>query len=154
MISKLLPLAIMLVLIISCGLNDNTSQVEFFERSEKHYSKFVNQNSAPAGGIIPDLTHDIYVINDDEYEIEVALYKDKRFFYNLDSKKYIGYGNWRYENGRLILEAVTRHFKMFIELVSLDPEGDDLALAYTDRFGYKVKSLEISNLVKHVHSFD
>ncbi|MBL7665997.1 MAG: hypothetical protein JNM93_12755 [Bacteriovoracaceae bacterium] len=127
-------------LAVACQeLSNNTSQVKVFLREESHYLKLVNDSKNEA-----NLNKDIYLANDD-YPIELALYENKRFYYNLPNYGE-GYGSWKYDQGKIQLEARTAHFPMHIDLVSVEEKGTGFAITFRDRFGPKVLKVDLANV--------
>lgn len=105
------------------------------------YSKFVNQKKMPAS---PNLTLDKTIINH-KYPIEIALYKDGRFFYDLPNLG-TGKGKWKYRDGKIELRASRKIFDMYIEVYGADASIENAAIQFTDRFGSNTLKMENKNL--------
>ncbi|CAM9911495.1 unnamed protein product, partial [Chrysoparadoxa australica] len=98
--------------------------------SEDNYSELINDKPMPE---VVNLKADKTLLNRD-YPIEVALYKDKKWYYDLP-RFGEGSGTWEVVDGKIHLFAKTRIFDMHIDVVSLDEVGEKLALKFRDRFG-------------------
>jgi len=84
---------------------------------------------------------DTIVLEDTSYPISLKLYKDGRFFYQL-KKLGDGWGTWEHKKGYLHLYAERKIFVMNFEIHSINPEGQDLSLEFSDRFGPKFLRLQ------------
>ena len=95
--------------------------------------------------VSPNLSTDKTLINT-EYPIEIALYEDHKFYYDLPDLG-DGTGSWSYEDGHLILKASREIFDMKIDVHSLDTAGKEIAIHFIDRFGpntLKMRSVNVS----------
>jgi hypothetical protein len=120
--------------------SESKSELRFFKVSEAKYQEIVNEKPMPKD---VNFNIDKSVANRD-YPIEVALYNDKKFFYDLP-RYGTGQGTWEIVDGKIHLFAETRLFDMHIDIVSLDEEANKLALKFRDRFGPKILSAEKLN---------
>jgi hypothetical protein len=105
------------------------------------YTKFVNQKKMPSN---PNLTLDKTIINH-KYPIEIALYKDGRFFYDLPNLG-TGKGKWKYTDGKIELRATRKIFDMYIEVYGADTTIETAAIQFNDRFGSNTLKMENKNL--------
>lgn len=119
---------------------DSKSELRFFKVSEAKYQTIVNEKPMPND---VNFNLDKSLANRD-YPIEVALYNDKKFSYDLP-RYGTGKGTWEIVDGKIHLFAETRLFDMHIDIVALDETADKLALKFRDRFGPKVLSAEKLN---------
>jgi predicted small lipoprotein YifL len=131
-------LFVLMLVFTSCGGKGPT---KFYSASEASFSKFVNEKDMPKN---PNLTLDKSIVNN-EYPIQLALYKNKKFYYdlpNLDD----GTGTWSYVNGQIILKSKHRLFDMRIDVKALDENAGKLAITFIDRFGPHTLKMDNSNL--------
>jgi len=132
----------LLIFITSCG---NKSSSPKFQRVEAaNFNKFVNQKELSPD---PNLNLDKVIVNND-YPIEIALYKDNQFYYNLPNLG-DGKGTWVYKNGFLKLTASRKIFDMVIEVHSIDETAQQLAIKFSDRFGPNVLRVQNENIDQH-----
>lgn len=129
--------------LISCGdgLGGEKEAVSFFTASAASYSPFVNQKSLPKD---VDLTSDITFLNRD-YPIEIALYKNGEFFYDLPNLG-TGRGTYKHEDGKIHLFAKRTLFNMNIEVIASNEDATEFVLRFRDRFGVRVLPTEKMNL--------
>ena len=128
---KAILLIILGLFLTSCGIkNDGPGKLKFFEVTQEHFNPYINEKAAPEK---PDLNLDKVIVND-EYPFEIALYKDKKWFYHLKNLG-DGFGSWKFENGRIILYAERIIFDMYVEVVALSEEAKDIAIRFADRKG-------------------
>lgn len=116
-----------LMLLISCGKQEAT---KLYKVQDSALTKFVNSKNMPKD---PNLTLDKSIVNN-SYPIEIALYEDNRFYYNLPNLG-DGNGTWKLNNGVIELKAKRTLFDMFIEVKGSDEATENLAIQFTDRFG-------------------
>lgn len=116
-----------LLLLVACG-KQGKSKLHKIESAA--LTKFVNNKSLPKD---PNLTLDKSIVNNN-YPIEIALYSDNRFYYNLPNLG-DGKGTWKYSNGRIELKAKRTLFNMYIEVMGSDEAAQNLSIHFTDRFG-------------------
>ena len=116
-----------LVLLMSCGKQGSS---KLFKVEESKLTKFVNQKDLPKD---PNLTLDKSIVNN-SYPIEIALYEDNRFYYNLPNLG-DGKGTWKLNNGVIELKAKRTLFDMYIEIQGSDEASQNLTIQFTDRFG-------------------
>lgn len=125
--------------LLSCGEGKSP---KFHKASQVEFSKFVNQKNMPSS---PNLSLDKVVVNND-YPIEIALYKDNKFYYDLPNLG-DGTGTWQYFSGHLVLKAKRPIFDMNIEVHGKDVKMDTLKLRFRDRFGLKIIDTENVNFL-------
>ena len=135
-----LGLFLLLILFISCSGKDSGTEL-YLAKDESSYLKFINDKKMPAN---PNLTVDKSIVNND-YPIEIALYKDQRFFYHLPNLG-SGKGTWEYKDGKIELKAKRSLFDMFIEVYGASQDHSHLAIQFTDRFGPNSLAMENSNI--------
>lgn len=92
----------------------------------------------------PNLTIEKSFINE-QYPIEIALYDDHRFFYNLPNLG-TGKGTWTYKGGKIKLKAKRSLFDLDIEIYGSDATHSQLAIQFSDRFGPNTLKMENNNL--------
>jgi len=122
------------------GSSEEKTPLKFFLVEQKDLEHLINPKSMPES---PNLNQDKTILNRD-YPIEVALYNDGQFFYdlpNLDS----GSGTWKYEGGMIKLSAKLVLFSMYIEVVAIEKGAEKVALKFSDRFGPKSLPSEKTN---------
>ena len=130
------------VCILGCGVRqEEASPLQFFDVQEGAYAKYVNNYSMPNE---PNLTLDKTIYNND-YPIEIAIYKDGKFYYNLPTLD-DGHGTWKEVNGKLELFARRKLFDMFIEIHPNDQEVKNVKIKFSDRFGPKILNMNNSNI--------
>ena len=127
-----------LLLLSSCG---KKQKLTLTRAPVAAFQKYVNPKDIEAQ---PNLNADRTIVNND-YPIEIALYRDKRFYYNLPNLG-DGKGSWEYEKGYLLLKARRDLFDMVIEIHPTDEGAERLALRFIDRFGLNLISTETMNL--------
>jgi len=129
-----ISLVFLLLLLSSCG---KEKKIPLYRGAETDYQKFVNQRNLSAPNTNADKT-----IRNNDYPIEIALYNDHRFYYDLPNLG-DGTGTWEFEDGKLHLKAKREIFDMEIDVQGRDPEIQNLAISFTDRFGSQ--TLEVTN---------
>ncbi|WP_053335874.1 hypothetical protein [Bacteriovorax sp. DB6_IX] len=139
---KLLMMTLLLGL-ISCGKNSESkkSELRFFKVQGDDFSQYINQKAMPE---TPNLQEDKSIINND-YPIEISLYKDGKWYYNLPNLD-DGHGTWKYEGGTIKLHASRILFDMNISIEAIEEGADEVAIRFSDRFGPKVLAMEKSNI--------
>lgn len=128
-----------LFFLISCGINQEKSELKYFKVKSQDFHKYINQKNMPTN---PDLSADKAIINN-EYPFEIALYQDGKWFYNLPNLD-IGTGTWKFENGIIKLYAKRTLFDMHIDVEALSEEARAIAIKFSDRFG--PQALEMTNI--------
>lgn len=116
-----------LLVLVACGKQSST---KLYKVQESAVTKFVNNKSLPAD---PNLTLDKSIVNN-SYPIEIALYSDNRFYYNLPNLG-DGNGTWKLQDGVIQLKAKRTLFNMYIEVKATDEGAETLSIQFTDRFG-------------------
>lgn len=122
-------LLLLALTLISCG---GKSGPKVYALKEESFSKYVNDKNI-ATKTEANLSIDKSIVNND-YPIQIALYKNKTFYYdlpNLDD----GTGTWSYQNGHIVLKSKHKFFDMRIDIHSIDQNGDKLAIKFIDRHG-------------------
>lgn len=122
---------------VGCG---NKSKSKLHPIREEVIPQIVNQKAYSEANPHQDKT----ILNRD-YPIEIALYNDGRFYYDLP-RLGDGHGTWRNSDGVLKLKAKRTLFDMHIEVKSNDEEGKTLAIQFSDRFGPKTLKMEKMNM--------
>lgn len=125
--------------LVSCG--KPAKKVPLYAIKSEALTQYVNQKSMPAS---PNLTLDKSIVNND-YPIEIALYQDQRFYYNLPNLG-SGKGTWKYHNGKIQLKAKRSLFDMHIDALAADPSSSELAIQFSDRFGENTLKMMNVNL--------
>ena len=133
----------------SCGKTGRgeKSELTFFKVESADFSRYINQKQAPKD---PNIYEDITLYNN-EYPIEITLYKDGRWFYhlaNLDD----GFGTWKFEDGKIKLFATRTLFDMYIDIEAREKNAKDVAIRFSDRFGEKVLLMNKRNIEEEVDS--
>ncbi len=118
---------LMLLTAVSCG---KQGSAKLYRVDEAQLTKFVNQKNMPGS---PNLTLDKSIVNT-SYPIEIALYKDGQFYYDLPNLG-DGKGTWKNENGKIELKAKRTLFDMYIKVQASDEAAETLSIQFTDRFG-------------------
>lgn len=129
-------LLISLIFLTACG-KQGTSKI--YPLNDKAVSKYVNQKSMPSD---PNLTLDKSIVNT-SYPIQIALYKDGKFYYDLPNLG-DGTGTWEKTNGKILLKAKRSLFDMYIEIHGSDKEAQNVSIQFSDRFG--PNTLKMKNL--------
>lgn len=127
----------MCLLAASCGKKGE----KFYPAKEESFQKFVNAKDLPKD---PNMNLDKSIINND-YPIQIALYRNKRFYYdlpNLDD----GTGTWSFEGGQIVLKSKHRLFDMRLDVRALDPNAKNVAISFIDRHGPQTLRMEKSNI--------
>ena len=129
---------------MSCG---KKAEVKLFSASEDSYSKYINAKAAPTGDL-PNISSDKNVMNE-QYPVELALYQDHRFYYNLPNLG-DGYGTWNYVDGKIVMKTkrdiLGKDITMTYELQANDTDAKDVSLQFTDRWGAQSYRLKKNNL--------
>lgn len=126
--------------LISCGGSGSASDLVFYEVSNDSYSQLINQRAMPAS---PNLKLDKTIRNDD-YPIEIALYSDGKFYYNLPTLG-DGNGTWTQEAGYIKLYSERTLFDMYIEIKALDENANQFGITFIDRFGPQAIKVQKDN---------
>ena len=133
----------------SCGLKKEKGELILFEKDQSDYSKFINQKSKPPS---PNLSIDKYIVNAD-YPIEIALYDDGKFYYNLPNLG-DGEGTYKYEDGVLKLVATRKILGIEIDMNYLftitRKDGSKSVLKFRDRFGNQAIETALTEKVRHI----
>jgi hypothetical protein len=130
---------LVLFVIVACGQQEKTP-LQMYKVDEDHFRPLVNKKDISTN---PDLQSDLFLANYD-YPIEVALYKNGKFYYNLDNLG-DGHGTWKYQNGMIKMFAERRIFDMHMDIRSSNEEGTTFAITFSDRFGPKYLKLKLIN---------
>lgn len=140
---NLILISLLALALVSCGGSPKEEKVAttFFNVPSAAFVPFVNQKKIPAD---VDLTRDITLLNRD-YPIEIALYKNGEFFYDLPNLG-SGRGTYKYKDGKIHLFAKRALFNMNIEIIASNEEATDFVLRFRDRFGVRVIPTEKMNL--------
>jgi hypothetical protein len=133
---------VLVLLSISSCTGKSASADLYAAKEPQEFSKFINAKQMPAN---PNLTVDKAFINND-YPIEIALYQEHRFFYNLPNLG-SGTGRWKYNDGKIELRAKRKIFDMYIEVYGADQNIQELAIQFSDRFGAKTIKMENQNFM-------
>lgn len=127
-----------LAALLSCGQKGST---KLFKVNSGSLSKFVNEKKMPKS---PNLSLDKSIINN-SYPIEIALYEDGRFYYDLPNLG-DGHGRWKLNDGVIELKAKRTLFDMYIEVHGTDEAVNTLTIHFTDRFGPNVLKMDNVNI--------
>lgn len=125
-----------LVTAAGCGKQGKS---KIYPLKEGAITKYVNQKGLPSD---PNLTLDKSIINH-SYPIQIALYKDGKFYYDLPNLG-DGKGTWKESGGKIILKAKRTLFDMYIEIHGSDKEAQNVSIQFSDRFG--PTTLKMANL--------
>lgn len=129
-------LLISLIFLVACG-KQGTSKIHPLK--DEAVTKYVNQKSMPSD---PNLTLDKSIVNN-SYPIQIALYNDGKFFYDLPNLGE-GRGTWKKSDGKILLKAKRTLFDMYIEIYGSDKEAQNVSIQFSDRFG--PNTLRMTNL--------
>lgn len=127
---------LMLITLVSCG---KQGSAKFYRVEETALVKYVNQKNMPSS---PNLTLDKSIVNT-SYPIEIALYNDGTFYYDLPNLG-DGKGTWKNSNGKIELKAKRSLFDMYIDVHANDEAAQTLSIEFTDRWG--PKTLKMMNV--------
>lgn len=131
-------LLVTLLALVGCG-NGSGSKLQKIEAGK--LERFVNQKNLEKK---PNLSLDKSIVNN-AYPIEIALYSDGRFYYDLPNLG-DGRGTWKYSNGIIELKAKRTLFDMYIEVGASDSEANFLSIQFTDRFGPNTLKMDNNNI--------
>jgi hypothetical protein len=137
--SRVVSLLVLLVISACTGKSD--SETLYSAKEEQAFAKFINNKKMPKD---PNRTIDKTIINND-YPIEITLYKDHRFHYYLANLG-TGKGTWKYSDGKIELRAKRKIFDMYIEVYGSNVNLDKVSIQFLDRFGSKTLKMENQNL--------
>lgn len=138
MFSKKVILLLSSLVFISCGKEES---VERFKIDEAKIARIVNEKNLISH---TDFNVDKSIKNL-EYPIELALYKNNKFYYSLPTlADGTGQGIWKFHEGSIVLYAQRDLFDMYIEIYAADPENKNYLITFIDRFGKK--TLKVSNI--------
>lgn len=126
------------VILVGCGKGGDA---KLYKVDSGALSKFVNQKSMSKK---PNLTIDKSIINI-SYPIEIALYSDGRFYYDLPNLG-DGKGTWKLKDGVIELKAKRTIFDMYIEVQGTDLDANSLTIQFTDRFGPNTLKMVNNNI--------
>lgn len=121
--------------------SEEKGELRVFKISNQEMSPLINDKPMPN---FPDLTSDKTLLNRD-YPIEVALYNDGTWFYDLPNLD-TGKGTWKMEGGVIKLFASHTLFDMHIDIVATEEGAKSLVLKFRDRFGPRVLETEKINM--------
>ena len=141
---KFIGFIFVIFFIYSCGKGSPRQSLKFYPVSKESFSKFINKKDLREQRA--NLAEDVHLVNND-YPIEISLYDDGKWFYNLDNLG-AGRGEWKYKEGRIELYAKRSLFDMYIDVESENEEATNLIIKFSDRHGAKVLKMENRNLIK------
>lgn len=128
-------------MLVGCGKGGNA---KLYKVDPGALTKFVNQKSLVRGSTKPNLSIDKSFVNN-SYPIEIALYSDGRFYYDLPNLG-DGKGTWKLNGGVIELKAKRTLFDMYIEVKATDVEAKSLTIQFTDRFGPNTLKMMNNNI--------
>ena len=133
---------LVLTFLMGCGKSssDEKSELQFFTVEQAALESFVNEKEMPD---VPDLTADKTIMNRD-YPIEVALYKNGKWYYDLPNLGK-GSGTYEFKNGKYNLYAKRSLFDMYIEILATDAKAEKVILKFSDRRGPRILKTEKVN---------
>lgn len=132
---------LLLTILVCYSCTGKSDGVKLYSaKSAAEYSKFVNQSAMPE---TPNLTVEKSIVNT-KYPIEVALYNDGNFFYDLPNLG-TGKGKWKYTDGKIELKASRKIFDMYIEVYGADEKIENAAILFSDRFGSNTLKMDNNN---------
>ena len=137
---KYLFLTILILVLAACG--GGKSAPRYYPATAESLSKFVNDKDLTT--TTPNLSLDKSIVNN-EYPIQIALYKDQRFYYDLPNLG-DGTGTWEYKDGQIVLKAKRSLFDMKINVHATDEQVQNVAIEFTDRFGPNVLRTDKQNI--------
>ena len=114
----------------ACGGSGSSDQLTFYEVSNDSFNQLINQQAMPT---TPNSKVEKFIVNE-QYPIEIALYSDGNFYYNLPTLG-DGVGTWSQESGYLKLFAKRSLFDMYIEIKAIDESAEEFGIYFVDRFG-------------------
>lgn len=129
-------LLVTLLAVFGCG---KSSGGKLYKVEAGALEKFVNQKA------VSKPTSETKTIVNNEYPIEIALFSDGRFYYDLPNLG-DGRGRWTLNGGVIELKAKRTLFDMYIEVMANDPEGKTLSIQFTDRFGPNTLQMMNNNI--------
>lgn len=138
---KILLLILTLLIGSACTGKSASDEKLYTSKDVGSFTKYINHKKMPKN---PNLTVDKSIINED-YPIEIALYENNRFFYNLPNLG-TGKGTWKYTGGIIELKAKRSIFNMYIEVYGSTADFSKLAIQFTDRFGANTLKMDNNNL--------
>lgn len=118
-----------LLVFTACGQKPKT---KLYPIKASVLSTYVNEAAIPAS---PNLSIEKTIVNN-SYPIEIALYSDGRFYYDLPNLG-DGRGTWTLSKGVIKLKAKRTLFDMEIDVLGTDAEANSLSIQFSDRFGPK-----------------
>jgi len=133
---KFLVMITVMLLLVACGRD----QHKFVKVRESSFSQLINQKDL---SLEPNLSLDKTIVNT-EYPIEIALYKDHRFYYDLPNLG-DGTGTWSYEDGHIVLRSSRDIFDIKIDVLSMDEAAKEISIRFIDRFGPNVLKMRKTN---------
>lgn len=133
---------ILLLVLVSCG---NQEDIERYKIDEAKVKRIVNEKDLISH---TDFNTDKSIKNPD-YPIELALYKNNKFYYSLPTlSDGTGHGIWKFHEGSIVLYAQRDLFDMYIEIYAADPEGENYLITFIDRFGKKTLKVKNINFIE------
>jgi hypothetical protein len=127
-----------LIVLSACGKGGNA---KLYKVENSALTKFVNQKKISKK---PNLSLDKSIVNN-TYPIEIALYNDGRFYYDLPNLG-DGNGTWKLKDGVIELKAKRTLFDMYIEVQATDVQANSLTIQFTDRFGPNTLKMMNNNI--------
>ncbi len=138
---RMIIIGLTLGLVLSaCGTKKKKSELQFFKVQKADFASYLNSGTAPEK---PNLNEARVIFNND-YPIEIALFEDGSWYYNLDNLG-DGRGSWTYQHGHIKLHAERALFDMNIVLRAVKKGATKVAIEFADRFGPKELIMERSN---------
>lgn len=137
---KLASFFILALVVLSCG--KEAKPAKFFSMNEDDFQPIISKESAKSA----EPQNQKLLINS-EFPLEVVLYQDGTFYYNMENFKnnQEGKGTWKFENGMLRLHAVRKLFDMNMRIHATDENKSKMAISFTDRHGPQTYQLSLKN---------
>lgn len=134
---KYLLISFLTLCFISCGHQTKNPVIPV---EESAFNQYINQKSLPKD---PNINQEITILNRD-YPIEIILYKDHKWFYDLPNLGK-GKGTWEYKDGKIVLFAKRSLFNLNIDILATTNDAKEVAIQFVDRFGFQSLKMEKTN---------
>lgn len=134
---------VFVLLVSACVPKSEKTELAYYEVEQNAFNKYINAKPMPAE---PNLSVDTSIANVD-YPIEIALYQDQKFYYNLPTLG-DGEGTWEKVGGKLKLFATRTLFDMNIDIFAANPDATQVILKFRDRHGPQVIKMDNFNLAQ------
>ena len=124
------------------GCSEKFSEV-LVPRDADFFQNFVNPSSA--ANQMPSKIPEMNLLETGkDYPMRFVLFDNSTFYYQVD-KLGDGYGQWKFQDGALDLQATRPLFDMSISLTATEAVGESMVVRFLDRRGFQSVKIQFLN---------